>query len=84
MLGQSDSYTVVLQEKVNGTWMQEFVHDHVSSPQNPVVAPDTPYEMFVNSYQVTPHVFVQPTQAIQCTPPTQTVCQSFRDYASST
>ena len=42
-----DSYTVVLQEKVNGTWMQEFVHDHVSSPQNPVVAPDTTYEMFV-------------------------------------
>ena len=42
-----DSYTVVLQEKVNGTWMQEFVHDHVNSPQNPVVAPDTTYEMFV-------------------------------------
>ncbi len=42
-----DSYTVVLQEKVNGTWMQEFVHDHVSSPQNPVLAPDTTYEMFV-------------------------------------
>ena len=42
-----DSYTVVLQEKVNGTWMQEFVHDHVSSPQNPVIAPDTTYEMFV-------------------------------------
>ena len=42
-----DSYTVVLQEKINGTWMQEFVHDHVNSPQNPVVAPDTTYEMFV-------------------------------------
>ncbi len=42
-----DSYTVVLQEKVNGTWMQEFVHDHNSSPQNPVAAPDTTYEMFV-------------------------------------
>ncbi|MGB2412096.1 MAG: gliding motility-associated C-terminal domain-containing protein [Schleiferiaceae bacterium] len=42
-----DSYTVVMQEKINGTWMQEFVHDHVSSPQNPVVAPDTTYEMFV-------------------------------------
>lgn len=42
-----DSYTVVLQEKVNGTWMQEFVHDHNSSPQNPVLAPDTTYEMFV-------------------------------------
>ena len=42
-----DSYTVVMQEKVNGTWMQEFVHDHVSSPQNPVAAADTTYEMFV-------------------------------------
>jgi gliding motility-associated-like protein len=42
-----DSYTVVLQEKVNGTWMQEFLHDHVNSPQNPVAAPDTTYEMFV-------------------------------------
>jgi gliding motility-associated-like protein len=42
-----DSYTVVMQEKINGTWMQEFVHDHVSSPQNPVAAADTTYEMFV-------------------------------------
>jgi gliding motility-associated-like protein len=42
-----DSYTVVLQEKQNGAWLPEFVHDHVSSPQNPVVAPDTTYEMFV-------------------------------------
>ncbi|MGB1184295.1 MAG: gliding motility-associated C-terminal domain-containing protein, partial [Schleiferiaceae bacterium] len=40
-----DSYAVVLQEKVSGTWMQEFVHDHVASPQNPVVAPDTTYKM---------------------------------------
>ena len=40
-----DSYAVVLQEKVSGTWMQEFVHDHVASPQNPVVAPDTTYQM---------------------------------------
>ena len=42
-----DSYTVVLQEKQNGAWLPEFVHDHVSSPQNPVIAPDTTYEMFV-------------------------------------
>jgi len=42
-----DSYAVVLQEKVNGTWMQEFVHDHIASPQNPVVAPDTTYKMFL-------------------------------------
>ena len=42
-----DSYAVVLQEKIAGTWMTEFVHDHVGSPQNPVVAPDTTYQMFV-------------------------------------
>ena len=42
-----DSYAVVLQEKVSGTWMQEFVHDHIASPQNPVVAPDTTYQMFL-------------------------------------
>lgn len=42
-----DSYTVVLQQKLNGVWLQEFVHDHVSSPRNPVLAPDTTYPMFL-------------------------------------
>jgi len=42
-----DSYTVFLQEKIGGTWMGEWIHDHVASPQNPVVAPDTTYQMFL-------------------------------------
>ena len=42
-----DSYTVFLQEKIAGTWMGEWIHDHVASPQNPVLAPDTSYQMFV-------------------------------------
>ena len=42
-----DSYTVFLQEKIGGTWMGEWIHDHVASPQNPVLAPDTTYRMFL-------------------------------------
>jgi gliding motility-associated-like protein len=42
-----DSYAVVLQEKVNGTWMPEYLHYNVASPQNPVLAPDTTYQLFV-------------------------------------
>jgi gliding motility-associated-like protein len=42
-----DSYTVVLQEKIAGNWMGEWIHDHVASPQNPVLAPDTTYQMFL-------------------------------------
>ncbi|MGB1267978.1 MAG: hypothetical protein ACPG5D_07775, partial [Schleiferiaceae bacterium] len=42
-----DSYSVVLQEKVNGTWMPEYLHYNVASPQNPVLAPDTTYQLFV-------------------------------------
>jgi gliding motility-associated-like protein len=42
-----DSYTVFLQEKIGGTWMGEWIHDHVASPQNPVLAPDTTYQMFL-------------------------------------
>jgi uncharacterized protein YifN (PemK superfamily) len=57
--------------------MQEFVHDHVSSPQNPVAAPDTTYEMFVElARENTEYVFERQTQWIPNTQLIRTVCRS--------
>jgi gliding motility-associated-like protein len=42
-----DSYTVVLQQKISGAWAPEWIHNHVASPLNPVLAPDTSYQMYL-------------------------------------
>ena len=44
-----DSYSVVLQQRDlnTGNWLSEFMHMDSRSPMNPVAAPDTTYQMYV-------------------------------------